>query len=636
MKHAAVVRLLVGLCLIVPAAVLADGSGGHDHGHVHHPITTKSERAQALFDQGLSQSYGFNHPEAAHTFRQAIAEDPECSMCYWGLSYVLGPNINAVMDPSNHAEAWQALQKAKKHVQNASASERAYVEALSARYSEEFQEDRSDLDAAYAKAMRRVSLRYPEDVDASVLYAEALMDTTPWDYWLENGEPKKVTEEFIRVLESALNRNPTHPGGNHMLIHAVEAVRPELGIDAADRLQSAHQATSHLIHMASHIYIRVGRYDEAVDVNLRAAKMDDEYLARENHGGDYNVGYVPHNRHMAWAAATLDGRRALVRRLSDEIVDLVDRDLMTEPGYGTLQHFLVLPMYARVRFGDWDEILELPEPAANLVYPRGVWHYARGMAMVADGQAEAAKRELAQVRAMADDPAIDPVTIWDLNTTEQMLRIGIEVLAGRIAQAEGRAADAISHLEHGVELEDSLTYDEPPPWPLPVRQVLGATLLEQGRASDAEAVYRRDLEVFPDNGWSLLGLSQALKQQGQTEAATTIERKMREAWPSQTSSRPVLESDCENPIGAPDEDTGIGDRQKVIGRRSTRGGFSRLVSSGARLCLGGVCLSGLVRPNGAAVGPFFFWLGLVGCLRVEDCPEAYVIRRKSQLQRLTS
>ncbi len=529
MKNAAC-RLLLALSLFAAVPVFADGSGGHDHGHVHHPITTNSERAQALFDQGLSQSFGFNHPEAAHSFRQAIAEDSECSMCHWGLAYVLGPNINAVMDPGNHAEAWEAIQKARKLSAEATAAEQAYIEALSERYSETFQEDRAELDAAYARAMRRVSLRYPEDVDASVLYAEALMDTTPWDYWLENGEPKKVTEEFIRVLESALNRNPTHPGGNHMLIHAVEAVRPELGINAADRLQAANQATSHLIHMASHIYIRVGRYDDAVDVNLRAAAIDDEYLAHENHGGDYNVGYIPHNRHMAWAAATLDGRRELVRRLSDEIVELVRTDLMTEPGYGTLQHYLVTPIYARVRFGDWEEILELPEPAEHLVYPRGVWHYARGMALVAGGDVVAARRELDSVRAMADDPAIDPVTIWDLNTTEQMLRIGIEVLAGRIAQADGLADEAIKHLRHGVELEDALTYDEPPPWPLPVRHVLGATLLEQGKATEAEAVYRRDLEVFPKNGWSLLGLSLALKAGGQSDAAVQIESELDEAW----------------------------------------------------------------------------------------------------------
>lgn len=506
-------------------APLLEGLGDH-----HHEIRTRSDLAQTYFDQGLILSYGFNHAEAARSFREATRHDPECAMCWWGLALVLGPNINAPMDPESNPEAWSAVQKALDLSAGGDARERAYVEALATRYAAEPPEDRSSLDQAFAEAMAEVVRQYPDDLDAAALYAEALMDTMPWDYWQEDGEPKPATREVLAQLEKVIEGHPRHPGALHLYLHAVEEVNPEWGVDAADRLTDLVPGAGHLVHMPSHIYIRVGRYEDAAKANRKAIEADDAYVTQCHAQGLYPVAYMPHNHHFLWAAATFQGDSETALRSAEHIAHHVDRELLRAPGYGTLQHFFATPLYAQVRFGRWEEILNTPQPDADLLYPEGVWRYARALSLIRQDRRDEARAELARLREIAADPALDTVTLWDINGTADLLEIASEVVAGELAAAEGDTEEAVRSLEVAVDLESTLLYDEPPAWHQSVRQVLGAVLLEAGRAEDAERVYREDLAKFPDNGWSLHGLAAALDAQGRSEEADAVQVQLREAW----------------------------------------------------------------------------------------------------------
>lgn len=506
-------------------APVLTGMGDH-----HFEITTASEEAQRFFNQGLVLAYGFNHAEAARSFRQAIELDPDCAMCQWGLSLVLGPNINSAMDPGDLPEAYGAMTTALQLAPNATVREQAYVDALFERYTPDWPGDRSALDAAYAEAMRGVYESFPDDPDAGALFAEALMNTTPWDYWLENGEPRPVTAEFLSVLEEVIAKDPDHPGAHHFYIHAVEAVHPEKGIDSAERLAALVPGAGHLVHMPSHIYLRVGRYQEAVEANEAAIAADDAYVTTCHAQGLYPLAYMPHNRHFLWAAATLAGQGEKAISAAREMAAKIDQVEMRHEGLSTLQHFWITPLYALTRFGHWEEILAEPEPDADLLYPRAVWHYARAMALLRTDRPDEAVRELSLLEAIATDPALESITVWDINTTADLIAIAVEVVAGEIAAARRRWATAIAHLERGVALEDELNYDEPPPWHAPVRQILGAVLLEAGRVTDAEAVYRADLDRFPANGWSLFGLRQSLTEQHRDAEAAQVAEQFAEAF----------------------------------------------------------------------------------------------------------
>lgn len=502
-------------------------SGMGDH---HFEITTDSEEAQQFFDQGLTLAYGFNHAEAARSFQQASALDPECAMCFWGQSLVLGPNINSTMDPAALPEAYEAMLRAAELAAKASPREQAYIDALLERYRPEWEDDRSGLDTAYAEAMREVWRTYPGDPDAGALYAEALMVTTPWDYWLEGGEPKPVTTEFLGVLEETLALDPDHPGAHHFYIHAVEAVHPEKGLTSAEKLARLVPGAGHLVHMPSHIYIRVGRYQDAVASNVAAIAADDDYVTACHAQGLYPLAYMPHNRHFLWAAATFAGQGELAVTAATEMAATIDQETMREDGLGTLQHFWITPLYAMTRFGHWEGILAATEPDEDLLYPRAVWHYARAIALTRLERLDEAEAELQALEALAADPALEAITVWDINTTASLMAIAVEVASGELAAARQRWDTAISHLERGVELEDALNYDEPPPWHSPVRQILGAVLLKAGRIVEAEAVYRADLEVFPDNGWSLYGLRQTLTEQHRDAEAAEVAMRLEAAF----------------------------------------------------------------------------------------------------------
>ena len=504
---------------------LLEGMGDH-----HHAITTDSAEAQTFFDQGLVLAYGFNHLEAERSFREAARLDPECAMCYWGIAFVRGPNINSMMDPENVPVAWEAMQKSQELAPTVSAAEQAYIDALAVRYVENPPEDRSELDRAYADAMRKLALEYPDDLDAATLFAASLMDTTPWDYWLENGEPRPETVEVMETLEAALEVDPDHPGAAHFYIHIVEKERPELAEDYADRLGTVAPGAGHLVHMPSHIYLRVGRYHDATVANQAAVEADDGYITQCRNQGLYPVMYMPHNWHYIWYAASVEGRSQLAMEAAREMSARVDHGKMREPGLGAVQHYWITPLYGQIRFGLWDDILAAAEPEEDLIYPRAVWHFARGMAFARTDRLAEAEVEAEALAALAMNPELERVTVWDLNTTAALVDISTEVLAAEIALIAGDYETAIDALTTAAELEDALTYDEPPPWYQPVRHHLGAVYLAAGRPADAERVYREDLEVFPHNGWSLLGLQQSLETQGKTDEAMEVAEQFKTAW----------------------------------------------------------------------------------------------------------
>lgn len=528
--------LALGLAGLVSAAVelmphglriapLLEGMGTH-----HHEITTDSPLAQRYFDQGLVLAYGFNHKEAARSFRQAQYLDAECAMCFWGEALVLGPNINAKMDPADNPDALAAVRQALALRDRVTERERAYIEALARRYAPDAAAERGTLDQTYAEAMGAVARRFPEDADAQTLYAEALMDTMPWDYWEADGKPKLATQTIVGTLENVLARYPNHPGANHLLIHAVEKVQPRRAMAAADRLRDLVPNAGHLQHMPSHIYIRVGRYHDAVIANEKGIAADNAYIAQCHAQGVYPIGYVPHNHHFLAAAASFIGMSARAIEAARHIAAHQDQQLMRQPGYEGLQHYWSMPLYAYVRFGRWSDIRNTPAPADDLPYARGVWHYARGLMFARRGELADAQTELAALGALVEDVTLEAAKIWDNNSMAQVLRIARAVLAGEIAYARGDTRRAVRFLREAVKLEDVLVYQEPSDWFVPARHHLGAVLLETGRAREAEQVYRADLAIYPDNGWSLYGLARSLRAQRRLGEANAVDTQFRKVW----------------------------------------------------------------------------------------------------------
>ncbi len=509
-----------------PQAPLLEGIGLRNF-----PVTTSSALAQRYFDQGLALSYAFNHAEAARSFREVVRLDPDCAMGYWGLALVLGPNINAAMEDADRAEAWRALTRARELAPGAFGKEQALIGALAKRYAAEGGPDRAALDQAYADAMRELTRLFPTDPDVLALFAEALMDVHPWDYWEASGAPRPWTGEILGALEAALALDPEHTGANHLCIHALEASQePERGLACADRLGALAPEAGHLVHMPSHLYIRVGRYHDGTLANERAIEADRAYLSRCRQQGLYPLAYAPHNHHFLWATATLEGASAKALAAAHHTGALADPARLREPGMGMLQHFAAIPLYAKVRFGRWDEILAEPPPPEDLPYLRAIWHYARGLAQDRRGRAADAAAELAALAGVAGDPDLEAVAPWGGNEVPALVSIATRVLAGELAASRGDFAAALSQLREAVRIEDGLRYNEPPDWFFPVRQTLGAVLLEAGRPAEAERVYREDLAEFPENGWSLFGLEQSLRAQGRAGEAEAVRRRFAEAW----------------------------------------------------------------------------------------------------------
>jgi tetratricopeptide (TPR) repeat protein len=491
------------------------------------PVTTKSRQAQLFVSQGVNLAYGFNHAEAGRSFREAARLDSDCAMAYWGQAWVLGPNINVPMAPEDEPKAFELAQKAVALKARASPRERAYIDALAQRYSGK-PEDRAARDRAFADAMREVSKRFPDDLDAATIFAEALMDLCPWNYWMRDGRPYPETPEIVATLERVLVKNPGHPGANHYYIHAMEPTKtPEKAEAAADRLLKLMPGAGHMVHMPSHIYQRVGRYADAAASNEAAIRADEDYIAQCRAQGIYPMAYYPHNIHFLWFAATAEGRgqvaieaaRKVAAKVTDEMLD----------GLPLLAGFRVVPWYALTRFGKWDEMLAEPAPADRFLYLKGTWHYARGLALLRKGRLYDAEKELDELRRIAADASLG-YTLFSPNTAAAILAPAPEILAGEIAAERKQYEKAVAHLERAVRLEDGLVYTEPTEWHYPPRQALGAVLLAAGGAKEAETVYWEDLSRNPDNGWSLFGLAQALRAQGRADEAAIAEARFQKAW----------------------------------------------------------------------------------------------------------
>jgi tetratricopeptide (TPR) repeat protein len=503
----------------------------NDLGTYSVPITTSVPMAQRFFDQGLTLTYGFNHAEAIRSFREAARLDPQCAMCYWGIAFALGPNINMPMVDEAVPEAHSAAEKALQLSRHASPREQALIRALVNRYAPPPVKDRSALDRAFADAMREVMRQFPDDAEAQTLFAESLMDLSPWDYWLPNGDPKPATREMIAALERVLAATPNHPGANHLYIHVVEAsVNPDRAVAAADRLGPLAPGAGHLVHMPSHIYIRVGRYHDAAVANIKAGEADTSYIAQCQAQGVYPLLYHPHNWHFLWAAATFAGKKEWAERGALRTRELMGTHQHDDPMFGPyIQHFWLTPLYHQVRFGEWDQILAASDPP-DLPYPRAIWHYARGMAYAGRGDVKLARQELLAMQPYVEDPTLAGVQVSIRNNARQLAAIARLVLAGTVEERDGKLDRAIEILGEARDLEDALGYNEPEDWHYPVRQILGAVQLEAGKAADAERTYREELARHRENGWSLFGLQQSLSAQERTEEAAAVGRRLTTAW----------------------------------------------------------------------------------------------------------
>ncbi len=510
-------------------APLFEGMGNH-----HHPISTDDPWAQKYFDQGLVIDFAFNHAESVRSFKAAQTLDPKCAMCYWGEALALGPNINvtsngkAVMDEASQKAAFTAIQKARELKSKATQREQDYIDALATRYSADTTASRELQDMAYADAMRALYQKYPDDDDAASLFAEALMTTMPWDYWVDPDHPKPYTKEVIAALETVLARSPDHPMALHLYLHAVEASsKPERAEAAADMLSDLVPGAGHLVHMPSHIFWRVGRYHDASEANMRAAAVDESYIAQCNAQGFYPAMYYPHNIHFLWAAASMEGRSAVAIKAAKRVAANVQVEMITE--FPMVEFFHTIPLLALTQFGRWDEILQKPQPAAELDYSNAIWYYARATAFAAKGDLESAQAEYAALQPLRNSKKVlylDGV----MYPASQLLAIADALLQGDMAMARNDYAAAITHYTTAVSAQDTLPYTEPPFWYYPNRQSLGKALLVAGQAAEAEAVYRRDLEIYPHNGWSIFGLIQALQAQGKTEEAAAQQEIFSHAW----------------------------------------------------------------------------------------------------------
>ena len=496
-------------------------------GSLHHPITTTSEQAQRYFDQGLRFVYAFNHEEAIRSFEAAAQEDPKAAMPYWGIALALGPNINSAMEKKDEHRAIEMVQKARQLADHVTSVEQAYIDGLVTRYMGRKGVKRKGLDEAYAKAMRSVAQRFPEDADAATLFAEALMDLRPWDLWKTDGRPQPGTDEIIATLESVLAKNPDHPGACHYYLHAVEASSQlERALPCAERLPGLMPGAGHLVHMPAHIYMRLGKYHKAVERNQQAVDIDRQYLASRNQTGDYADGYYTHNLHFLWASLAMEGRNVEAMNAARDLVATITTEEARKDRWKEL--YLPTPIFSMIRFGRWEDLLREPPPPKGLRLMEGIWRLGRGLALVATGRLPGAEGEHVVLAGLTKQIRRDRTT--EEKTERALLKIAERVLAGELAARRQRYDDAIRLFEEAIKMEAALPFSEPPLWPLSVRHYLGAVLLLADRPSEAEVVYQADLLHHPDNGWALIGLIQSLRAQQKDDQAAEAEDRFKKVW----------------------------------------------------------------------------------------------------------
>ena len=514
---------------------LFNGLGPH-----RRKVTTKNAQAQRYFDQGLNFLFAFNHDEAIRSFQQAAVYDPSCAMAYWGIATANGPHINFPLVPPDRAKvAWEALTHAKALTANATEVEKALIDTLSQRFASPQPEDRSPLDKAYAAAMRTVRQRYPSDADVGALFAEALMDLRPWDLWKKDGKPQPETPEILATLEAVLAKNPAHPLALHLYIHAVEAgPHPEKGAKAADRLRPLQPGLGHMTHMPSHIDVRLGKWQQAIEANQRAIESDRKYVAASGkEQGFYRI-YMAHNRHMLAFAAMMQGES---RRATASIKAMLEEmpAKWKEENAVFADGFHAMPFEFLVRFGKWDQVLVQPEPPPYFPITRALRHSSRGVALAALGRTKEARESQRVFREAVSKTPKD--AFFGNNTAADLFALADTMLEGEILLREGKRPEGLVMLRKAVEKEDQLRYDEPPDWVQPVRHALGAALMASGKPVEAEQVYRADLRILPENGWSLFGLAQSLKAQGKTVEAAQVSARYKQVW---RRADVVLTSSC--------------------------------------------------------------------------------------------
>ena len=523
-----VVLLVLLLTVFAPptpaaeAVPLFDGLGSYSR-----TVSTASPEAQRYFDQGLAFMYAFNHDEAIRAFTRAAELDPDCAMAHWGVAIANGPHINkTAWPPERAAAAWAALGRARAASAGASAVERALIEALASRYADPQPADRAPLERAYAEAMRGVWQTFPDDPDVGALFAESLADLRPWDLWTPEGQPQPGTEELIVTLDRVIALQPAHPLANHLYIHAVEA-SPEPGRAdaAADRLRELQPGLGHMVHMPSHIDVRRGRWQQAIEANARAIEADRRYTERSPEQQFYRL-YMAHNHHMLAYAAMMNGQSRLALQTMREMVGDIPADFFRANPWA--DGMMAMPLEVMMRFGQWQEILAEPEFPEYAPFSRALRHYARAVALAATDDMDGARREQAAFQAARG--AVPDTTTFGNNTAAALLDVAGRLMGGELLYRSGEVDAGLAMLADAVAHEDRLRYDEPPGWIQPVRHPYGAALLQAGRTAAAEAVFREDQRRQPGNGWGLYGLMRALELQGRQEEADAVEREFDRVW----------------------------------------------------------------------------------------------------------
>jgi tetratricopeptide (TPR) repeat protein len=498
-------------------------------------VSTQNAEAQKMFAQGLALIYGFNHDEAVRSFQAALKADPNLAMAWWGIALANGSNYNLPSMADREKAAYEAIQKAQALAPKASQREKDYIAALSVRYTGQENADYAALGEKYAAAMRDLKNKYPEDLDAATLFAESMMNLHPWKLWKWDGKMEPGTQEIVSTLESVLRRDPNHLGANHYYIHAVEAgPNAAYALPSAERLGSLAPAAGHIVHMPSHIYYRTGDFEDAAKVNVAAANADRAYIERSKAQGIYPMMYYSHNIHFESFAQAAQGRYADAQRAAKQLEEHLGPHVHEMP---MLEGFLPVGAFNMARFGKWDDILKLSAPPNQQLFSTASWHYLRGSAFAAKGDAAAAEKEMAALTQT--QASIDPKAALMQNPQKYVLDIAVNDLAGRIALARKDYTKSIAAFEKAADLQDHLVYIEPPEWYYPERESLGAAHLAAGHAAEAETVYRQELEHSPRNARALVGLAEALRRQQKLEDAAFVQREAEEAWKNADSPMPT-------------------------------------------------------------------------------------------------
>lgn len=513
------------------AAPIAEGTPPlyQDLGKLHVPITTANARAQAYFDQGMRLTYAFNHAEAARAFRAAQRLDPNCAMCYWGEALVLGPNINAPMFPAAVAPAASAAARASSLAARATPAEQALIQAVSKRYTENPPADRAPLDQAYADAMADAARAFPANDNIQVLFAESVMDLSPWDYWQAGGaQPKGRTADMVAALETVLKRNPSHPGAIHYYIHAVEAsTQPERALPHARRLAAQTPGAGHIVHMPSHIYYRLGYYKDALKSNIDAIAIDEKYFRNAASDPVYKGAYYPHNIHFVMVSALMGGDARTALNAAAKLDKALPPEMLKD--FAMMQPVKAAQYFSHVQFSQPDTLLALPDPGSDLALVKAMWHYARAVGHARKGAVEQGRQEVAAIEAIERSGALKPVVDAKV-PAQEIAHTARAVATGRLADAQGDLAGAIKAYQEAVDVQDSLPYTEPPYWYYPVRQSLGVALMRAGRLDEAEQVLRASLARTPSNGWALSGLMELYRQRGDKDALEATRKRFATTW----------------------------------------------------------------------------------------------------------